>query len=283
VSVCVPTFNAAPYIEQTLRSILSQTVSALELVVSDDASTDDTCASVERIGDARVRLIRHATNVGLEGNWNAAVRACRAPLVKLVCQDDVLYPGCLAAQVAALTDPANAGVSLAACRRDVLDDAGRAILRGRGLAGWSGRVDAAAALRGIVRFGGNPVGEPAAVMFRREAFDKAGGFSGVRPYTIDVDLWARLLFHGDLYADPRVRCAFRPSRASLSRTLVRRQAREGRAFLAELAARSPHPIRRWDRALGYLRAGISAHGRRMLYAWLESGAARRRPTETNSL
>ena len=66
VSVIVPAHNAARFLEETLRSALAQTYPQLEVLVVDDASTDDTAAIAARIeaSDPRVRVLRFLKNVG---------------------------------------------------------------------------------------------------------------------------------------------------------------------------------------------------------------------------
>src|SRR5436190_22538670 len=84
VSVCIPVFNGATYIEQTLASVLGQTVCDFDIVVVDNCSTDATCSVVESIVDPRVRLVVNETNVGAVGNWNRAVAACTSDVVKVL-------------------------------------------------------------------------------------------------------------------------------------------------------------------------------------------------------
>ena len=265
VSVCVPAYNAARFIGAAIESVLAQAYSDFELVVVDDSSSDDTVQVVRRYSDPRVRFLINEQNLGLAGNWNRAAGAARGRFIKLLCQDDLLRPDCLAAQAAVLDDAANAGVSVVCCRRDVIDETGRVLLRNRGLRA-GGRVPAPEALRRIVRSGTNPLGEPAAVMFRADAFARAGGFDGRSPYMIDLDLWARLLQHGDLFVVPAALAAFRISRGALSTALAETQARDAGEFFRRLRERRPDLITRADLWTGRGKAVALAHARRLMYA-----------------
>ena len=265
VSVCVPAYNAARFIGEAIASVLAQTFSDFELLVVDDASTDDTLGIVRRYSDPRVRLLINERNLGVAGNWNRAVSLARGRYVKVLCQDDLLRPECLAAQAAVLDDPANAGVSVVCCRPDVIDESGRVLLRNRGIRA-AGRVPAPEALRRIVRSGTNPLGEPAAVLFRAEAFARAGGFDGRSAYMIDLDLYARLLQHGDLFVVPRPLAAFRISRGALSTALAGSQAREAGEFFRRLRERRPDLITRADLWTARGKAVARAHARRLMYA-----------------
>jgi glycosyltransferase involved in cell wall biosynthesis len=87
-------FNGARYLREALDSLLAQTFDDLEVLVLDNASTDDTpaiCASyVER--DARVRYVRHRTNVGVVQNFNSAFRLTVGEYFKWAAHDDVCAP-----------------------------------------------------------------------------------------------------------------------------------------------------------------------------------------------
>src|SRR5579859_2045469 len=156
VSVCIPTYNAARHIRQTIRSVLDQTLTDFELVICDDASTDDTLKILQEFTDPRIRIISSPTNSGLAANWNRSVRECRAPCVKLLCQDDLIYPTCLEKQFAILSNPGHSDIALVSARRNIIDDAGR--VRARGSALWpTGRVEGSLAIRRIVRSGTNPL------------------------------------------------------------------------------------------------------------------------------
>lgn len=266
ISVCIPTHNGAAYIGQTLKSVLAQSGIELEVIVADDASSDDTVEQVIALDDPRIRLLRASVNLGPEGNWNRALDAARGDYVKVMGQDDLLYDGCLADQAAVLG--AERGVALVASRRDVVDGTGRAVVRSRGLAGMRGVVAPDRAVRAVVRSGTNPIGEPVAVLFSREARAAAGGFRGGLPYVIDLDYWCRLLDAGSLYAMAQTLCAFRVSTGSWSAKLAKEQSAQVRKLYAGLRDRRPNAITAADVALGSAKAAAAAVARRALYRTL---------------
>ena len=61
VSICVPVYNGEPFIRQTIEMILSQEYDNMEVLVSDNASTDNTVGEINKIKDERVRLIQNTT------------------------------------------------------------------------------------------------------------------------------------------------------------------------------------------------------------------------------
>ncbi len=94
-SILIPSYNAANIITETLESLRAQTFKDWECLVVDDASTDDTCAVVESFGDARVRLIPHAKNVGYAANLKRAFEYATGTCLFLLGNDDILSPICL--------------------------------------------------------------------------------------------------------------------------------------------------------------------------------------------
>ena len=103
VSVVMAVFDGERFLEPAVESILGQSVSALELVVVDDGSTDATPRMLAAYAarDARVVVHRHA-NRGRTASLNVGVRLARAPLVARLDADDVCLPERLARQVAFL-------------------------------------------------------------------------------------------------------------------------------------------------------------------------------------
>lgn len=104
VSVGLPVYNGDPYLEEALTSLLAQTHTDLEVVISDNASTDRTQEICEAFAarDPRVRYIRQPVNQGAAFNHNAVVRAATAPYFRWYSYDDRLDPRCIEACAAVL-------------------------------------------------------------------------------------------------------------------------------------------------------------------------------------
>lgn len=99
VCICVPTYNAASTMRQTLLSILAQSYSNLVVHVSDNASTDDTLQVIESIADPRINIHRHVENVGGEGNFNRCIRLAEGKYTAIFHADDIYEPDMVAKQV----------------------------------------------------------------------------------------------------------------------------------------------------------------------------------------
>lgn len=267
VSVVVPAYNSVAFIDATLRSILAQTFTDFELVVSDHTSTDGTWEALQQFAvDPRVRLSRLASGGGAPANWKAVTDRATGEFFKLVCGDDLLYPDCLAEQVTALA--AHPSAVLAASTRDVVDAAGVPVLRNRGLAGLRGQVSGKEAIRRTVLAGTNIFGEPASVLFRRAALLDAGGWDARFPYLIDQATYCAVLVRGDFVAVPRSLAAFRVSESQWSVRLARTQANQVIGFSRELAATHPNLVGTRGLLVGDIRARANVLGRRAVYRWL---------------
>lgn len=265
VSVVVPAFQNAAHIEQTVRSVLEQTLADLELVVLDHHSTDGTWELLQPFAeDPRVRLGRTPAGGGAARNWNAVTEQATAPLVKLVCGDDLLAPDCLERQVTAL-ERAGGGVVMAAGRRDVVDARGGVVRRGHGLRGLAGRVSGAEAVRRTVRSGTNVFGEPCCVLFRTAALREAGGWDGADGYVIDLATYAAVLRGGDVLCDPATVAAFRVSAGQWSVRLEREQVAQVTRFQQRLAHDWPGLLGPGDLRRGARAARWHAMRRRAAY------------------
>jgi len=214
VSIAIPLYNCESHIRETIESVLAQTFEDFELIVVDDQSTDRSVAVVESFDDPRIRLIRNPERLGFTGNWNRCLDEMRGTYCKLLPHDDPLDPTCIAEQVRILK--AYPDVELVHCARNIIDPAGRVLAR-RGPKETEGIKDGADSLRKIARSGTNPIGEPAAVMFRHDTMKRIGRFSDEDMYSIDIDYWSRLLNEGKRYYIDQTLCSFRiwPDSASV--------------------------------------------------------------------
>jgi glycosyltransferase involved in cell wall biosynthesis len=109
VCICIPTYNAADTVYETLVSILAQTYRNLVVHISDNASTDDTLKVIETLGDPRVHIHCHAENIGGEGNFNRCIQLAEGKYTALFHADDLYEPEMVERQVAFLEAHTEAG------------------------------------------------------------------------------------------------------------------------------------------------------------------------------
>ena len=265
VSVVIPAFNNAEYIEATMHSVLNQTMGDFELIVADHSSTDGTAHLLHQFeSDPRVTIISTPAGGGAARNWRRVTAEASGRYLKLVCGDDIIYPDCLASQLSHFED----GVDMVSARRDVVDSVGRMIVRNRGLPRLIGRVVGTKAIRSTVRSGTNVFGEPASVMFRRSALETAGSWVTTENYLIDEATYVRVLMAGDHVGIATSLGSFRVSDSQWSVRLAKTQASEAAAFHTKLAVEHPDLLSRSDVAVGNFRARVLATGRRLVYRGL---------------
>ena len=94
VSIGLPVYNGEAYLRQSLDALLGQTLTDLELVISDNASTDATASIVQEYAarDHRIRYVRQPVNIGAASNHNAVVSLARGRYFKWASHDDLYHP-----------------------------------------------------------------------------------------------------------------------------------------------------------------------------------------------
>ena len=92
ISVIIPTYNKAPYIQQAVDSVLGQTYKDLEIIVVDDGSTDETVPKLKSYVDAGLITYLYQTNQGPSVARNVGLRLARGQYIKFLDSDDFLYP-----------------------------------------------------------------------------------------------------------------------------------------------------------------------------------------------
>jgi len=250
ISVCIPTYNGAKYIAQTIESILNQTFTDFEIIVSDDGSSDKTLEIVGSFNDSRIVRIDRLSKVGAEANWNNAVATASASLVKLVCQDDLLYPQCLEVEVQTMSKSENQDVSFCFHLRDFVTPNSRKLSARR--VGYSNlqKYSKTEILTKVVRSGGNPIGEPMAVTMRKLSLNSAGKFRG--DYVIDLDMWSKLSDQGNALFIEQHLSAFRISKTSWTANLRKSQLSSVRALSKKLQIDSDGAITKFDLLRGQI-------------------------------
>lgn len=106
LSVCIGTFNRARFLDEALASIIPQMTNDCEIVISDNASTDDTQRVVADHAKrfSRLRCMRQEQNMGMDWNFDRVVELARGQYCWLFTDDDVMKPNAVARVLAALRD-----------------------------------------------------------------------------------------------------------------------------------------------------------------------------------
>jgi len=196
VTIVVPVYNGARYLRESLASIVGQTYTPLEIIVLDDASTDETPSIIASFAD-HVRSVRHPRNLGQFPNINAGLALARGELVSVYHADDVYEPTITERSVAFLESHPEVG---AVFSLDVFIDAqgreyGRLALppemRGRAVLPFPDVVNALLLRKN--RFLRTP-----GAMVRRRVYESVGGFLDTFGIAGDFEMWLRIARHHPL-------------------------------------------------------------------------------------
>lgn len=122
VSIGLPVFNGENYLRESITSVLSQTFTDFELIISDNASTDATQEICERFAasDDRIRYIRHEENLGAAWNFNNIVKVAKGDYFNWLAHDDKLAPDFLQECVNILDE--DPGIILCFSKVHIIDD-----------------------------------------------------------------------------------------------------------------------------------------------------------------
>ena len=267
VSVVIPVFNGRAFLKHSLDSVLEQTYSNIEVVITDGGSTDGTKEWLEGYSETEVVKGYLPSGSGAAANWTLACELSNGRYIKLLCQDDLLYPDGIALQVKDLMENPEARIAFA--QRDIIDAQGRILNRSRGCQGLqSGVVSGHSALLTAYRSGTNIFGEPEAVLFERQAMLEALPWSDTEPFMLDMLFYSKILKRFPAVIRRESVGAFRISSSSWSTRLVREHRRQFRSW-QRLAAEIIGGVSWWDRLLGSVNTEKTTQMRRVAYAWLK--------------
>lgn len=195
LSVLMPVYNGMPYLPRAVASVLSQDHPNLELVITEDASRDDSREFLRNLRDSRVTRIENEKTQGLFENLNRMAARARHEDLKIFCQDDELTPGALWRQQKFLQN--RPGLTATRClsttEKPWISDRGARRFEG----GLPEIIYPGAADLVFLTFG-NIMGNLSQTMVKRAALQQIGGFRQQFPFAGDVDGWVRLSRHGSL-------------------------------------------------------------------------------------
>ncbi|MDP3415507.1 glycosyltransferase [Falsiroseomonas sp.] len=213
VTVVIPTYNAAHWLPESVASVLAQDLQDFELLVLDNASTDDTPAVMRRYADPRISYRRNEVNLGLAGNVHRGCRDAQGEFLLVLGADDRLLPGFLSAAVAFLK--AEPAVSMVHGPAAWIDAQGRRF--GGTAGGWPRITPGARAM--LDAFG---AGFCFSTMVMRVAAIRATGpFDEGWREVIDLWLFLRMCLAGKVGYLDRVLCEYRVHDAAMSMPMYR--------------------------------------------------------------
>lgn len=185
VSVIIPCYNAAPYLNDTVESALKQSYPHLEVIVVDDGSTDNSPQIIESFSQHANFVPLKQANSGVSAARNTGIQHAKGEFIAFLDADDWMYPDNIAKKVHAL---ANTQADVVYSRVEVCDEKLKPEFVADG-------ADPANFENEVFYFVPSPIHSPSSAMVKRSALDEAGFFDTNLSTSADLDIWIRLSFH----------------------------------------------------------------------------------------
>jgi predicted O-linked N-acetylglucosamine transferase (SPINDLY family)/predicted SAM-dependent methyltransferase len=206
VSVCIPTYNGEKFIKEAIQSVLSQTYSNIEIILSDDNSSDRTveiAKALQSQSPLKFSILEHS-QYGLAENWNFCISQAQGKYIKFLFQDDLLQPNAIKAMVSLAEQDQEIGLvfsprKLFTSTENPHDAQLLAHHEAKDVhKGWSNlqSIQSGQELLQELNILENPInkiGEPSTVLIRKEVFDTVGVFNPELCQLVDLEMWLRIM------------------------------------------------------------------------------------------
>jgi glycosyltransferase involved in cell wall biosynthesis len=213
VSVLLPNYNSAQFLDESVSSVLNQTYTDFELIIVDNCSTDNSEEVISKyLSDKRIRYYRNETNIGAVGNFNKCLSYATGEYIKFLCSDDKFHPELLSKVIPVMVQ--HPTVSLAASYTEEFGLVSRV---------WeppfTHLVEGKAVIHNILN-NYNCLGHPTNITIRKSAL-KVGNFRSEYLWLADWEMWLRILSVGDCYIIPEILSYNRNHKDQVTKTMLK--------------------------------------------------------------
>jgi glycosyltransferase involved in cell wall biosynthesis len=221
VTVCIPTYNGEKFVAEAIYSVLSQTYPNLEIILSDDNSSDQTveiAKSLQSQSSCKFTILEHS-QYGLAKNWNFCISQAQGKYIKFLFQDDLLQPNAIEAMVSLAEQDQEIGLVFSPRRLFSTENPNNAQLLAHHEAkdihkGWSNlqSIQSGQELLQDLNILDNPInkiGEPSTVLIKKEVFDVVGTFNPELCQLVDLEMWLKIMSQYKVGFVDRVLSSFR--------------------------------------------------------------------------
>lgn len=219
VSICIPIYNGEKYLKECLITVINQTYTALEILIVDDGSTDESLKIVNEFmkSEPRIRLVVNPKNLGLVKNWQNCIKLARGTWIKFMFQDDTMELSCVEEMVAGCVEN---DASLCICSRSFIIEENTAESVKQYFLQQVIKLEETypdkkkltpieiAALAKNNLFD-NFLGEPITLLFKKKMVNNIGSYNPDLVQLVDYEFVLRACLHGGVVFIPRKLVNFR--------------------------------------------------------------------------
>jgi glycosyltransferase involved in cell wall biosynthesis len=195
VTIAIPTFNRGKFLAQCVESALNQTYSNIEVIISNNASTDDTLSQLTKYNDGRLILIQQKTNIGMVPNWNECLNIASGDFFILLSDDDYLESNAIEEMINSFLSGKNEpslgtdDIGIVCCRARVVDENNEEIRLGK-----QGPYVESSENIVISFFSGLRDMYPCKILFRTSDARMLNGYQGNKfPLAADAFMWMMIV------------------------------------------------------------------------------------------
>jgi glycosyltransferase involved in cell wall biosynthesis len=194
VTIAVPIYNGGKYLAECIDSVFNQTYQHIELILVDNASSDNTSDVIRKYRERSSAIIhqRNPQTVSMADNWNIAVSLASGQYLKLLPCDDVLTPYCIERQVYLLNKHTEA--MFTSCAKRLITADGRPKFKKSGLP--TGLYSGPETAKRCFEMISNPLGEPPSILFHLARLQQEIEYDPKIKYFTDLDLLVTIMSSG---------------------------------------------------------------------------------------
>ncbi|MEH2281869.1 MAG: glycosyltransferase [Nostoc sp.] len=207
VSICIPTYNGERFIAEAVNSVLCQTYPNIEIILSDDNSTDRTVEIAKSFNQKLSFdfLILEHSQYGLAQNWNFCISQAKGKYIKFLFQDDLLEPTAIEEMLNLAEQDEEIGLVFSP--RRLFSNTGDTVYDSNFLMHHEAKdIHKAWSTLKLIQSGQqllldpnildnpiNKIGEPSTVLIRKDVFEKVGLFNSEFCQLVDLEMWLRIM------------------------------------------------------------------------------------------
>lgn len=194
LSIILASYNHAKYISDAIKSFLNQSFQDFEIIIIDDASSDNSIEIIKSFDDKRITLIALEKNLGVSNAVNTGINLAKGKYIKLCASDDIMLPSLLKIQIDFLEKNPDYGVVF--CGMEVIDEENNILHKKtkRFEKFFTSPNKTREEWLNYFFFKGNCLGAPT-MMMRNDLMKEIAGFNPRLPQAHDFDMWVRSCMH----------------------------------------------------------------------------------------